>query len=543
MKVMKLSARLMSLLPKRLRTVDWRERLTFLVTILLIVVLMVGMTYVLVEGEKDSTIEKVKFENTVAATRVSERLANLFRSSDAVMMHSVKDMEADGLAEIGHVLGDAKDLIASFPEIGFFLIVDRDGNLLGSTPSSASQPVSLADRPYFKAHQAGADLIVGRPMVGRVSGKTVLPVSRRLHDKNGAFAGVSIIGIEVAVIDDILRGGVADGGSSSSLLSPDGEILARYPPLPENMSVPAIHVARLFGGSSMGSFVGRSPVDGLERVFAYATLPSYQLVAVVGTDTAAVLVHWRQRLLALTLFDVVVIALLTGFGLRDLRLRAEVRRNRDRFAAIAEASSDWFWEMDRDLRFRWFSDRFSAITSVNLTSIIGKRRQDLILAISPDSLAKHLDDLAAHRPFKNFEYPIKTPGGRKFLRISGMPIFDGNGEFDGYRGTGSDVTRLKETELRIRGVLDTTAEGIIGINDKGRVIFANQAAAEILGWPDPEAMQGGTSAEVIGHHLADGHSCSDGRCPILATLRNGEVCRVADESQGNRFRLTAAGSE
>ena len=131
-------------------------------------------------------------------------------------------------------------------------------------------------------------------------------------------------------------------------------------------------------------------------------------------------------------------------------LEMQIRESRDRFQTFADVSSDWFWEMDRDLRFAWFSDRFADVTDRDPNTMIGLRDEDLIVEIDADVLARHHEDLHAHRPFRNFDYPIDTNSGRKYLRISGEPIFGDVGTFTGYRGTGTNVTALIETEQQLR---------------------------------------------------------------------------------------------
>ena len=55
----------------------------------------------------------------------------------------------------------------------------------------------------------------------------------------------------------------------------------------------------------------------------------------------------------------------------------------------------------------------------------------------------HLADLEAHRPFRDFEYVYAAEDGRTLhFRISGRPVYDDDGRFVGYRGTGSDVTAV-----------------------------------------------------------------------------------------------------
>lgn len=127
-----------------------------------------------------------------------------------------------------------------------------------------------------------------------------------------------------------------------------------------------------------------------------------------------------------------------------------VQESRDRFSDFAKASSDWYWEMDGELRFTWFSDRFAEVTGLDPKLIIGKTRGSLIAEADQAELSRHHDDLSNRRPFRDFDYAVATSMGRKFLRISGVPIFGPGGGFVGYRGTGTDATTIKEIEIQLR---------------------------------------------------------------------------------------------
>ncbi|MBF0562460.1 MAG: PAS domain S-box protein, partial [Alphaproteobacteria bacterium] len=89
---------------------------------------------------------------------------------------------------------------------------------------------------------------------------------------------------------------------------------------------------------------------------------------------------------------------------------------------------------------------------------------------------------------------------------------------------------LKATSARLALVLETTAEGIVGLDNMRCVMFANLAAARILGWPSPETMQGGLSPQVLGHRLSNGQLCDESGCSIRSTIRDGKIRRVANES-------------
>ena len=58
---------------------------------------------------------------------------------------------------------------------------------------------------------------------------------------------------------------------------------------------------------------------------------------------------------------------------------------------------------------------------------------------------KHLANLAARRPFRDFRHSRTRHDGRVVhLSINGKPIFEEDGKFKGYRGTGSDITERME---------------------------------------------------------------------------------------------------
>ena len=153
-------------------------------------------------------------------------------------------------------------------------------------------------------------------------------------------------------------------------------------------------------------------------------------------------------------------------------------RNLEDFAGIA---SDWFWETDADHRFTYFSDRMELVTQIKPSSILGIRRDTLAKAKSADpKWRKHLDDLQAHRPFRNFEYTInrQTDGSPLWMRIAGQPLFDKDGRFIGYRGTGHDVTREKEIISRL---METNA----ALADRNRELDEARSAIERTANEDP----------------------------------------------------------
>jgi PAS domain S-box-containing protein len=77
-------------------------------------------------------------------------------------------------------------------------------------------------------------------------------------------------------------------------------------------------------------------------------------------------------------------------------------------------------------------------------------------------------------------------------------------------------------------LLDSTGEGIFGIDMDGRCTFVNQAAARTLGF-STDMVLGRNMHELIHHSHADGRHYPECDCPIFNAFRRGLPCRIDDE--------------
>jgi len=211
---------------------------------------------------------------------------------------------------------------------------------------------------------------------------------------------------------------------------------------------------------------------------------------------------WGAALAAIAL----IVALIAAVALRyQVRARtAALRDSGTRFRDIAEISGDWIWEMDADLRFTYLSTRFYELFPYAPADIIGKTRGEFAAASDDEAWRRHFEDIDARRPFRNFQYSIVTDDGQtRHIRISGRPVFSGDGTFRGYRGTGTDVTEyrqaeteLRESEERYRNLVEICPDVIYAHCD-GRLVFVNPAGAEFLGARSPEDLIGRPLKDII----------------------------------------------
>ncbi|MBT6139702.1 MAG: PAS domain S-box protein [Rhodospirillaceae bacterium] len=128
------------------------------------------------------------------------------------------------------------------------------------------------------------------------------------------------------------------------------------------------------------------------------------------------------------------------------KLEIQVQHSEARFRDFASVSSDWFWEMDADLRFSYVSERWSEFSGIDTADIIGSVRQDLVGSIGgEEKWVHHFAQLANHEPFHDFTYQYdRAVGNNIWISTSGTPYFDEDGTFAGYRGTGRDITAERQ---------------------------------------------------------------------------------------------------
>lgn len=143
-----------------------------------------------------------------------------------------------------------------------------------------------------------------------------------------------------------------------------------------------------------------------------------------------------------------ILSTCAAWEIEHLQYEKQIKKSESRFRDFAEASSDWYWEMDTDFKISYISPNVSYSTGIPASFHIGKTRQELSGA-STDTKAwsEHLKTLDKHEPFKDFEYVRLGPDNiLDHIRTSGVPVFGDDGEFMGYRGTGSRITDEKELQ-------------------------------------------------------------------------------------------------
>ncbi len=189
------------------------------------------------------------------------------------------------------------------------------------------------------------------------------------------------------------------------------------------------------------------------------------------------------------------------------RCAAEVaeRAIRRRFQAVAEAASDWIWQLDRDLRFRYLSDRYFKISKLSPENILGLTPQEIAEKDREgNDWSALMAAFAERRSFRDLEFRRTFRDGKvHWIRLSGRPLFDDAGDFDGFVGTGTDVTAQRAAEAEARNARQQLLDAIEAIPDgfaiwdrDDRLVLANSRCAELFPGLD-DVLIPGTSFETF----------------------------------------------
>lgn len=186
----------------------------------------------------------------------------------------------------------------------------------------------------------------------------------------------------------------------------------------------------------------------------------------------------RGTLVVVLLYELGIVTMVALFGQADLTLQYQVvmvavvasgllvgavsqarLANMARFRDLAEVSNDLLWEFDASGRLYQLSGRLARTVSAWEDQLQVHWSQFVIPQEQDTDLAALRATVEQRRPFQQMVLRAHLPGQEQsvWTRNSGLPIFDEDGDFLGYRGTTTDITAHKKAEALLRNY-DQTLE-------------------------------------------------------------------------------------
>nr|WP_247712117.1 EAL domain-containing protein [Qipengyuania qiaonensis] len=120
-----------------------------------------------------------------------------------------------------------------------------------------------------------------------------------------------------------------------------------------------------------------------------------------------------------------------------------------------EGQADWLWQIDTRRRLKSVSPRLAFALGKEPGQIDGQSFLQLISGNGwktgqfPQSLHDLADKLKRKENFSNLTVKVSIAGQNRWWELSGTPIVDDMGNYQGFRGVGSDVTEQRESSEKI----------------------------------------------------------------------------------------------
>jgi PAS domain S-box-containing protein len=167
-------------------------------------------------------------------------------------------------------------------------------------------------------------------------------------------------------------------------------------------------------------------------------------------------------------------------------------------------------------------------------------RQQLLGSIHPEDRTLFLDsanDVTPQNPTQHISYRVLRPDASVvWLEKSARGFFDNEGKLQRMIGMVADITGRKQgeqaqrdSEEKLRLLLNSTAEGICGMDLEGRCTFCNPACLRILGYQLADDLLGKKMHDLVHHTRASGAPYPSEDCRISRAIGTGEGVHADDE--------------
>ncbi len=216
-----------------------------------------------------------------------------------------------------------------------------------------------------------------------------------------------------------------------------------------------------------------------------------------------------------------------------------LQKERDFVSAVLDTAGVLVIVLDRDGRIVRFNRACERISGYSAAEVAGKRALEFLLA--PEEVERISAVFAELRdgqfPNQAENYWVARSGERRLIAWANTALLGHNGVVEYVIGTGIDITDrrraeqgIRDSDSRLRCILDTVVDAIVTIDERGLVQSFNRAAEQTFGYMADEVI--GRSVNLlmpapyraehdgyIGHYLQTGESRVIGRVRELVGQR------------------------
>ncbi|MEP6723143.1 MAG: ATP-binding protein [Variovorax sp.] len=400
------------------------------------------------------------------ANALAAQAANTLQSVDVLLTDTASWYQASALdMEPDAVQRALAQRAVGVPEVSVMTIVDAQGMQRIRSRATGEPFASVADRPYFQAQHAGdgVGMFINPPLITRTEGMPALVISRRLNDRDGAFAGVVTAVVNLERLQSMYLA-IHPGERSAMLLTlDDGTLVIRQPEVPGLKTKYPELLALKNGPLDRAT----SSMDGDAKLVAAVGVGTRPLILAITRDEEEALLPWYDeawsgaiRTVLVSLLVVLTIAALLRQLRRLERGEQALRQSEERYAMAMEAANEGHaeWNILQDRVF--VSDQWRTLHGIDHDALI-VTPEDLVacIAVHPDDRLPVKEAVEYHLMGRTqaieLEYRVRPADARvdaaadgnwRWVHVRGRCLRDAEGAPRRLFCAATDVSARKQAE-------------------------------------------------------------------------------------------------
>lgn len=202
--------------------------------------------------------------------------------------------------------------------------------------------------------------------------------------------------------------------------------------------------------------------------------------------------HISDEIPANARLGVEMIATQIGTAIDRIQAEEALAQNEQKYRNVVEDQTEFICRFLPDGTHVFVNESYCRYFGLNRDEILGHRFRPKIPAEDKERVRRFFESLTTDHPVDIIEHRIiMADGSIRWQRWVDRAIFHLGGSLKEYQSVGRDITEFKRaeqalrvSEMQLRATLESTADGILAVDNKGKVLQASRRFAEL--WRIPQ---------------------------------------------------------
>jgi diguanylate cyclase (GGDEF)-like protein/PAS domain S-box-containing protein len=433
------------------------------VVVVVITALFAALTALFLIEKKHSIEKRVELLTSNFVGVIDEQISASIDKIDLVVLALADELQEQLASrkqiDVKSITAIMAKYVSRIPELNGLRVTDAAGMVIAGTGLPDNARVSFADRDFFQAQRASLtrELIVSKPMQGRVSEGWITVLSRKYFNPDASFAGVIAAPIRIAHLTKLLSVLDLGPGGTAVIRDRDLALVTRYPPNDGPAGVTGSKGASkelsdlVKSGSPQGTYHSAATADGIERTNSYRALGRTPFVLLAGMSSDYYLAEWHADVRKGIVLDALFAGVLSLCGLLLWWMWRQQAREGALATSVLDNAAEGIMVSSADGRIISVNRAFTDITGYSAEEAFGQVPSLLKSHESyQDFQGAAAEELGAKGRWQGQVWKRRKDGGTFLALETISPVRNDYGQIVSYVVVFADITELHRKDERIR---------------------------------------------------------------------------------------------